>query len=106
MPQVVGDRMACKKPAHHPGHRHPARPQQQMEMVGHQGPGIAAGLAFYQQPTQPCNKPIAVLVVIEYRSAVDAAGDDMVHCSGCIYAGFARHANRLSAGCDIDKFNS
>jgi len=78
-----------------------------VEMVGHQGPGIAAGLAFDQQITQPCDKPVAVLVIIEYRSAIDATGDDMVKCSGCVYAGFAWHAGRLSAGCDIDnKFNS
>ena len=84
MPEIESDRMACQKPPHNTGDRDKLGAEQQMKMIGHQGPCKTAGLAVPQDTAQPLQKVVAIPVVPENLPPLDASRDDMVQGSQCI----------------------
>jgi hypothetical protein len=60
------------------------RAQQQMEMVGDHGPGIASGACRGQYQAYGAWEAMAVLIIIEDLAALHSAGDQMMAGSLCI----------------------
>ena len=65
--------------------------QQQMNMIGHQRPAIAAVLSFRYDSVEARSKIFTISAVFKDRFALYATDDDMMQGSGSIYAGFTRH---------------
>jgi len=64
----------------------------QMSVVGHQGSGVAGGFSFSKDIRQFLDKLIAVAVVAKDLTLLDTPDDDVMKCTGSIYACFTRHA--------------
>jgi hypothetical protein len=91
---IVGDGVPGQQPSHDGGDRNFARAQQQMEMIGDQGPGIAGGACLGQHQTKAADEGMAILIITEDLSALYAAGDQMMQGTRGIYTGFAGHGER------------
>ena len=68
-----------------------------MNVVWYQGPGVARCLGIRKVICQSLNKLIAVVVVAKDLTPLDTPDDDVVKCTGGIYAGFTRHEYSLAA---------
>jgi hypothetical protein len=79
-----------EQPLHDSRYRHIPGPQQQMEMVRHEGPGITGGPRLSENLTEPAEKILPVRVI-----PVNPTADNMLQRSGGINAGSARHAGIL-----------
>jgi hypothetical protein len=81
VPQVETDGIARQKPPHDIGNGNKPGAQQNMKVIGHQGPCKTAGLTVAQNTAKPIQKIIAVAVVPENLPALDSSDNDMVQCS-------------------------
>ncbi len=70
--------------------------QQQMDMIGHQGPRIADGFGVGEQFAEPIEEILPVGVILENRLPFDPTDDDMLQRTWCIYSGLAGHAEKLA----------
>jgi len=70
--------------------------QQQVKMIGHQGPGKAESLAFTKNAPKPVKKIIAVGVVPKNRTPLDSSNHSMLRGIRHIQAGFAEHEKNLA----------
>jgi len=57
-----------------------------MKVIGHQGPGKASGPRSRKNLSHPAKKMIPIGIAVEYLPALNPAGHDVVHGTGCIYA--------------------
>jgi hypothetical protein len=64
--QIKVDDIARKEFPHAPGYRLPAGPNQQMKMVGHQGPGVNSQIPIYGQFRQSFQEICPVLIGPKY----------------------------------------
>ena len=60
-----------------------------MNVIGHQRPGIAAGLGFRYNSAEARGKIVTISAVFKDRFAFYAADDDMMQGSGSTYADFS-----------------
>lgn len=65
-------------------------------MIGNQRPGIAAGMGFGDNATEPINKIIPIGIIAKDFGPFYSPADDMVQRAGCVYACFARHTKPIS----------
>jgi len=77
--------------AHDTGDRDTPGAEQQVKVVGHQGPRIAGRLGFRQDRAQALYKVLPIEIFAKNQSSLDSAADDVVKCSWSIDAGFSWH---------------
>jgi hypothetical protein len=65
--------------------------QQQVEVVGKQGPSLTSAVGVTQDRLQPRDKVAMVGIAPEILAALDAPANNMVQGAGCIDVCFARH---------------
>ena len=92
---VEAYRIPGKQPLHYSRYRHISGPQQQVEMVRHEGPGVIGGPRLYENLTEPAEKILPVQVIPVNTAALNPTADNMLQRSGGINAGSARHAGIL-----------
>jgi hypothetical protein len=66
-------------------------------MVRNQSPGVAGGIRVGKDITESFEVLIAFAVVVKYHATVDAPDDDVLQCTTCVYAFFARHDGLLTS---------
>ena len=91
VPAVEKDRISGQQPPHYGGDRRQTGLQQEVNMVGDQGPGVARCFRFRQDAGQPLEEVITIAVVAKYRASFDSPDDNVVQCTGGIYARLAWH---------------
>jgi hypothetical protein len=77
-----------------------AAPEQDMDMIAHEHPGVYRARCFLDGHAKPIKKPGFIFVISEYSGFVDPSHHDVVQGSGDIQAGLARHGTSLQK----DKF--
>jgi hypothetical protein len=92
---VEAYRIPGKQPLHYSRYRHISGPQQQVEMVRYERPGVTGGSRLSENLTEPAEKILPVRVIPVNTAALNPAADNMVQRSGGINAGSARHAGIL-----------
>ena len=80
--QVETDRIAGQKPAHDRCDRSIARAQEQVDMVGHQGPGVTGRSRFQQQSRKPVDKILPVVIIFEDHLTFDPSDNDVMQGAG------------------------
>ncbi len=70
--------------------------KQQMEVVRDKRPGKATSRRYLQDVAQTQKKAIAICVIEEDLSPLDATTDDVVACSRSVYAGLSRHDEKVA----------
>jgi hypothetical protein len=93
---VEGYRITGQQPSHNGGDRLQTRLQEQMKMVGNQGPGITRRSGCLQDSTQPFQESVAVGVVSENIAPFDSPTYDVMQGSGRVDSGLSRHFATLS----------
>ena len=88
--------ISCQQPAHHTGNRDISSTEQQMEVVGQQGPCVAWRLGFGQDHAQTPYEVVSVQVFPKNHLPLYSAADDVMQCSGGIDARFSWHEIRIS----------
>ena len=101
---VEADGVPGQEPPHHCGDGDDTGPQQQMKMVGNQGPRVTDGFGTFNGGTQPFEKRIAVLIIKKNLPAFDTAHDNMVQGAGSIYARLPGHGNDIANLLTLFKF--
>jgi Flp pilus assembly protein TadD len=89
---TVKPRIAAVQPPHHLGKRGIRYPYQKMIMIGEEGPSIKAMSAKVQSFLKQFDKLVTVFIILKQVSAINAAGHNMMKCSGNYDPCFARHA--------------
>jgi len=74
-----------------------------MGVVRNQGPRKAGRTGFNQNSTQPFQKVVPVLIVIEYLSTFNTPDNNMMQRSRSVYAGFSWHVYRVALKPSIGK---
>jgi len=69
--------------------------EQQVEVVGDQGPRIAGGLGLPEDLTQALKEVLPVGIGFEYLPPFDAPAHDVVEQTWGVYSGFARHERAI-----------
>jgi hypothetical protein len=105
MTPVVSDGVAGQEPSHEGRKRNRASPQQKVDMIGQQSPGIAGGGGFDEQAAKAIQEMVSVLIILEDPGPFHPAKDDMVQGARCIEASLAGHKGRIANGGDIVKGN-
>jgi hypothetical protein len=95
VPPVEAHRIPGEQPLHYRRYRHIPGPQQQVEMVRHEGPCVAGGSRLSENLTEPAEKILPVQVIPVNTAALNPTADNMLQRSGGINAGSARHAGIL-----------
>ena len=106
---VIADGVPGQQAPHDGSHRIGARPQQHMEMIGNQRPGIAGRPGLLQDIAELRQKVISILVIIKYLAALNPAHDDVVQSAECVYTGFSWHCQshiRHLVQCQIYMFRA
>lgn len=62
-----------------------------MDMVGDQGPGIAARLCFLKDATETIEEVLMVVTILKDGTSLNPPDNDMMKSAGSIDAGFAGH---------------
>jgi len=88
--------VAAQKLSHHPGNRAVAGSQQQVKVVGQQGPGVTSGLSCTQDRLQPLDEILPVGILSENLAALDPSANDMVQGTRGINASSAWHAGLIA----------
>jgi hypothetical protein len=83
--------VAAQKLPHPPCDGAVSGSQQQVEVVGQQGPCVTGSLGFTQDPLQPFAEIIAAGIPLKNLAALDPSVNDMVQGTRCIAAGSAWH---------------
>ena len=86
MTAVEAHRISGQQTAHDCTHRNIAGPHQKVEMIWHQGKGIAGSSGLQQNGTQSFQKIIPVLVILEDTAPFDPPADDVMQSARCIYS--------------------
>ncbi len=60
-------------------------------MIGHKSPRLASRFRLWVQIPKPIDEVVSVGVILEDRPPLDSTNDNVLQCSGGIYAGLARH---------------
>ena len=84
VPSVIGDAVACQKSPHKLSNPAGAAPEEEVAMIVHQNPCIAACLCFRKEMRKPLNEIFPVLIALEDRFPFDPAYDDMMENPGAI----------------------
>ena len=92
---VKAYRIPGKQPLHYSRDRNISGPQQQVEMVRHEGPSVTGGPRLSENLTEPAEKILPVRVISVNTPALNPTADNMLQRSGGINAGSARHAGIL-----------
>jgi hypothetical protein len=72
------------------------RPEEQVEMVGHQGPSQAFGAGFQQQPGEVSDKVLPVGIIAEDVAPFHSPDHDVVQEVRDIQTGSARHGQSIT----------
>ena len=91
MVAVIGQGIAGEEPPHEPGESLGAASEQQMGMVGEEGPCVDRGLCGDGDLTQALEESLAVLSIRHDLSAGDSAEHDVVQGARGVEPGLARH---------------
>jgi len=75
---IKGHGVPHENSSHDTGNRRVPRPEQQVKMVGHQGPGKAGRRCLHKNPVESFDKIPAVLIIAEDISTLDTTTYDMV----------------------------
>ena len=89
---VEAYRMPGRQPLHDSRYRHISGPQQQVEVVRHEGPGVSGGSRLSENRTEPADKVLPVRVIPVNTAALNPTTDNMLQRSDGINAGSARCA--------------
>jgi hypothetical protein len=92
---VEAYRIPGKQPLHDRPYRYIPGPQQQVEMVRNESPGVTGGLRLSENLTEPAEKILPVRVILINPAALNPTADNMLQRSGSINAGSARHTGIL-----------
>jgi hypothetical protein len=84
MPPIEGSRVASKERSHHPGKRNPARPEQEVRVVGQQCPCIYRQVSVLGQDGQTAHEICPVAVFPEDWTPFNAPHHYMVQGAGCV----------------------
>ena len=80
-----------EKFAHDSGYAVLAAPEEEMDVIGHQNPGVDGAFPLFHSETESLKEKAPVLIIFEYVGFVDAPHHDMVQGAGYIESGLARH---------------
>jgi hypothetical protein len=92
---IEPDRITGEKSSHDMGEGRGTGTEQQVCMVGDQGPGIAGGWGFAKNFPETRNKIIPVQVVPENDLTLDPPDDDVMEGSGRINSGLSWHKKTI-----------
>ena len=70
--------------------------QQQVEVVGHEGPGVTGGPCLDENSAEPAEKILPIRVIPVNPAALNPTADNMMQRSGGIDTGSTRHTGVLS----------
>ena len=96
MSKIEIDCIPGKEATHEAGKLQPVAPQQKMEMVRNQRPGVAIGFGVEQQPVKPFNKTSAIGIVEKYFCSLDPADDYMLQQARYVEAWLSGHGLNIS----------
>ena len=82
-----------QKPSHDPADRRKARTQQEVNVIGDQGPCKTIGMRLNQHLAKTVYKRLTVRIVSKDFAALDSAYDDVVKRTRNINSGFSCHTN-------------
>ena len=80
-----------EKFAHDAGYAVLAAPEEKMNVIGHQNPGVDGAVPLTHIETESLKEKVPVLIVFEYVGFVDAPHHDMMKGTGYIESGLAWH---------------
>jgi hypothetical protein len=100
----MADGITGEQAPHYGGNRFAAGFQQQVEMIGQQGPGQAERLGRDENLTQALDKIVPIMVIRKYNLAMDAAANDVMHGTGGVYARFSGHVQFGSTPLAVKQF--
>jgi hypothetical protein len=83
--------IAGQKTTHYRGDRHGSGSQEQVEVVGNQGPCITSGIRFLENSPQSFQEMVPVLVAAKYLPTFNAPDHHMMQGAGSIYSGSPWH---------------
>jgi hypothetical protein len=76
--------------------------QQQVEVLGQQGPSVTGAVGVTQGHPQPLDEIVAAGIAPKNLAALDASANDMVQGTGCIDVCFAWH-DSFKARCQFHR---
>jgi hypothetical protein len=87
--------IAGQERSHAPTYRTRVRPNQQMRVVRHEGPGVDCKMAGLREAGNPLDEIFPIRIVMEDDLAVQAPDHHMVQGAGCVEARSAWHDSRI-----------
>jgi hypothetical protein len=96
MAAVVGNSISGEKPGHDGSQGDSACLQEEVNMVGQQGPGITGRRGFGQEASQAIQEIPLVLIVLEDALSLDPTQNEVVEGTGIIEAGLSGHGGRIA----------
>lgn len=91
MTVIERNRITSQQPTHYGGNGDGAGFEKKVEMIGDESPRAAFGPRLGQNSGQPGDEIGKVPFVEEYFATLDAAGSNVMQCSGGVYSGLAWH---------------
>jgi hypothetical protein len=96
--QIEADRIPGQKPAHQSSDWSSPCSQEEVKVIGEDGPGIARCFCSLEVRSKPFQKIIAVIIIEEDLAPVDPPTDDVMKSSGDIDSCFSGHESFVSEG--------
>jgi hypothetical protein len=78
--------LSAQQPLHAGLDRRGAGPQQQMEVVGDQRPGLTNALGFFQHTPETPKELLSIAIIPENLPALDPPADDVLQRTRCVDA--------------------
>ena len=75
---VEGHRVPGQEPPHHRGDGNSACSQEEMNVIGKKGPGVAGGRGLRKNAAEPIKEALPVGIVVEDLSPLDPSDDQVV----------------------------
>ncbi|MFO8165984.1 MAG: hypothetical protein R6T98_15805 [Desulfatiglandales bacterium] len=79
---IEGDCIASHEAAHDLAEWNCSSAQEEVKVIGHQGPCVALGLGFFQDDGKPTEERFAVFVVPEDFATFNSSGHDVLEKAG------------------------
>jgi hypothetical protein len=94
--QIIPDSVPCQKPPHDGRQRTTASPEQKVEVIGNQCPGIASCLTPAQDRSQTVKEIVPIPITEKDLLSSNSTPDDMMQSPRGIYPALSRHRGFLS----------
>lgn len=98
MATIVGHGVTRQQPPHEPREPLNAAPQQNMKVIGHEGPRINTRLPLRGEPPHTGDERVTIVIILKYPSLLYPSDNHMMKCPGGDHPCLSRHEVSFSNG--------